>query len=543
MKAFAALYRRLDETTKTSEKVAALADYFRDAEPASAAWAIYFLIGRKLKRAINMRELREACLEATGLSEWLFDESYDAVGDLGEVVAILLSDPVTSSDLPLDTWIEKRLSLLRGMSESERRRVLIDSWNELDRQERFVWNKLLTGSFRVGVSRGLVVRGLAAATGIQAPLIEHRLMGDWTPTLQFFLALISTESTETIASQPYPFCLAHALQNPPESLGDVNDWAAEWKWDGIRAQIVRRGGKTYIWSRGEELITEQFPDLLPDAADLPDGTVIDGEIVVLLHRRVQPFTTLQKRLNRRRPGKKVLSDSPVFFIAFDVLEDAGIDVRRRPLRERRPILERIVGRARSMSLDSSTSRFQIAESHTVHSWDELTQLRLASREYGVEGLMLKRWDSPYGVGRTTGMWWKWKIDPYSVDAVLIYAQRGHGRRASLYTDYTFGVWNEGQLVAFAKAYSGLTDAEIRKVDQFVRSHTLEKLGPVRVVEPKLVFELAFENLQLSNRHKSGLAVRFPRMARWRTDKTPEQADSLQTIRDLLPDGQAPPIPG
>jgi len=537
MKAFAALYRRLDETTKTNEKVAALADYFRAADPASAAWAIYFLTGRKLKRAINTRELCDACLEATGLSEWLFDESYEAVGDLGEVVAILLPDPAASSDVPLHEWIEKRLALLREMSEAERKRVLIDSWNELGRQERLVWNKLLTGSFRVGVSRGLVVRGLAAATGIEAPLIEHRLMGDWNPTPQFFSSLVSTESTETIASQPYPFCLAHALQDPPESLGDVNEWAAEWKWDGIRAQIVRREGKTYIWSRGEELITDQFPDLLADAAALPDGTVVDGEIVVLLEGRVQPFTTLQKRLNRRQPGKKVLSDNPVFFTAFDVLEEAGVDVRPAPLRERRPILERIIERVRSMSLDSSTSRFHLAESHVVHSWDELAQLRQASREYGVEGLMLKRWDSPYGVGRTTGMWWKWKIEPYTVDAVLIYAQRGHGRRASLYTDYTFGVWNEGQLVPFAKAYSGLTDAEIRKVDQFVRNHTLEKFGPVRVVEPKLVFELAFENLQLSKRHKSGIAVRFPRMARWRTDKTPEQADSLQTIRDLLPGGK------
>jgi DNA ligase 1 len=537
MKAFAALYRRLDETTKTNEKVAALGDYFRVADAASAAWAIYFLTGRKLKRAITTRELREACLEATGLSEWLFDESYDAVGDLGEVVAILLPDPATSSDVPLHEWIEMRLATMRALNDSERRQLLVQSWNELDRQERFVWNKLLTGSFRVGVARGLVVRGLASATGIEASLIEHRLMGDWVPTAQFFSSLISTESIVTNTSRPYPFCLAHALQEPPESLGDVSDWQAEWKWDGIRAQIVRRGGKSYIWSRGEELITDQFPDLLSDAAAMPDGTVVDGEIVVLREGRIQPFTTLQKRLNRRAPGKKVLADSPVYFTAFDVMEDAGVDIRPLPLRERRPILEGIVERVRSASLDAGLSRFQVAESHVVHSWDELSELRLASREHGVEGLMLKRWDSPYGVGRTTGLWWKWKIDPYTVDAVLIYAQRGHGRRASLYTDYTFGVWDEGQLVPFAKAYSGLTDAEIRKVDQFVRNHTREKFGPVRVVEPQLVFELAFENLQLSKRHKSGIAVRFPRMARWRTDKTPEQADSLQAIRDLLPGGK------
>ena len=540
MKAFAALYRRLDETTKTNEKIAALADYFRVADAASAAWAVYFLTGRKLKRAITTRELRDACREATGLSEWLFDESYDAVGDLAEVVAILLPDPTSSSDVPLHAWIEERLVQMRSMTDDERRALLIGSWNELDRLERLVWNKLLTGSFRVGVSRGLVVRGLASATGIDAPLIEHRLMGDWEPTAEFFQSLASTEATEAIASRPYPFCLAHALQDPPESLGDVHDWAAEWKWDGIRAQIVRRGGETYIWSRGEELISDQFPDLHGDAAKLPEGTVVDGEIVVLLNGQVQPFTTLQKRLNRKQPGKKVLADSPVHFIGFDVLEEHGVDLRSRPVTERRPIIEAVIERVRSSSLDPTASRFTIAEAHRVTSWQELADLRVRSREFGVEGLMLKRLDSPYGVGRTTGLWWKWKIDPHTVDAVLIYAQRGHGRRASLYTDYTFGVWNDGQLVPFAKAYSGLTDAEIRKVDHFVRNHTLDKFGPVRVVEPELVFELAFENLQLSNRHKSGIAVRFPRIARWRTDKAPKDADSLQAIRDLLPNPKGAP---
>jgi len=534
MKAFAALYRRLDETTKTNEKVAALADYFRQTEPASAAWAVYFLTGRKLKRTITTRELREACHLATGLSEWLFEESYEAVGDLAEVVAILLPDSQRSSDVPLHEWIEKRLAPMRDMNEVDRKRVLVASWNELDREERLVWNKLLTGAFRVGVSRGLVVRGLAAATDVEAPVIEHRLMGDWTATSAFFESLVSRENVETTSSRPYPFCLAHALQESPEILGEVALWTAEWKWDGIRAQIVRRDGRTYIWSRGEELITEQFPDLHDDASSLPDGTVVDGEIVVLLNGHVQPFTTLQKRLNRRQPGKKILTDSPVHFIAFDVLEDGGDDVRSMPLRERRLLMERVMDRVHSTTIEASTSRFRLAESHDVHSWDELADLRLASRDHGVEGLMLKRRDSAYGVGRTAGLWWKWKIDPYTVDAVLIYAQRGHGRRASLYTDYTFGVWSDGQLVPFAKAYSGLTDAEIRKVDHFVRNHTLDKFGPVRTVEPKLVFELAFENLQLSKRHKSGIAVRFPRIARWRTDKAPEQADSLKTIHDLLP---------
>jgi DNA ligase-1 len=414
------------------------------------------------------------------------------------------------------------------MNDDARREALLAAWNELSTHERFVFNKLVTGSFRVGVSQQLVIRALAEVSGLAPAVIAHRLMGRPEPTLAFFQELLASECRDTDSSRPYPFCLAHPLQAEVESLGNVSDWLVEWKWDGIRGQLIRRCGKSFLWSRGEEMILEQFPELIAPAERLPNGTVLDGEILAWRDGQVLPFGELQRRIGRKNVGRKLLAEVPARFVAFDALESGGQDIRNEPFSARRRQLENIVGR---LGGDDS-----LIPSPLIHadSWDDLARQREASRAQNVEGIMLKRGDSPYAAGRVTGMWWKWKIEPYTCDAVLIYAQRGHGRRASLYTDYTFAAWEEGQLVPFAKAYSGLTDSEIRDVDRFVRKNTLEKFGPVRSVKPELVFELAFENIQRSNRHKSGVAVRFPRISRWRHDKRPEDANTLDEVRALLP---------
>lgn len=566
MKRFANLYRQLDETTKTNRKVEAMRAYFAEAPAADAAWAVYFLCGRRLKRLVLTRNLRAWAAEGADLPEWLFDECYDAVGDLGETIALLLPPPDRSSDVPLHQWMSEILIPLGRQSEAEQASSLVEAWRRLTSEERFVFNKLVTGSFRVGVSQGLVVRGLAEAAGLPAPVVAHRLMGNWEPTPEFYRALLAPDSGETDRSRPYPFCLAHALQEEPSSLGDIADWSAEWKWDGIRAQVIRRGGESFIWSRGEELILERFPELQGAADTLPEGTVLDGEIVGWKEGRVLPFNDLQKRIGRKSIGKKLLADVPAHFLAFDLLEEGGADLRELPFAERRVRLESIVADVRSRdsvrSIDPQTAgagataavnrsrgrrtipagsepagecRFMISPVVEASSWEELQEIRSRSRDQNVEGLMLKRRHSPYGTGRVTGLWWKWKVEPFSCDAVLIYAQRGHGRRASLYTDYTFAAWHNGELVPFAKAYSGLSDQEIQQVDKFIRQNTVEKFGPVRSVKPELVFELAFEGIQRSSRHKSGLAVRFPRMARWRRDKTSDQADSLDSIKALLPE--------
>jgi DNA ligase-1 len=527
VRAFARLFSAIDETNATSEKVAALVEYFRTAPPQDAAWAVHFLSGRRPKRLVGSRKLAAWASTEAGLPPWLFEESYQAVGDLAETITLILPDTGASSELPLSHWVEQRLLPLRGEDDDVQREVMVDSWRELDRRERFVWNKLITGSFRVGASQRLVTRALAEVSGVEEGVIAHRLMGAWEPTADFFQRLIAPDTRDADVSRPYPFFLAHPLEGGPSELGDIADWIAEWKWDGIRAQLIRRAGTSFLWSRGEELLSGRFPEIEDQGALLPEGTVIDGELLPWMDGRPLPFSQLQRRIGRKNLGQKILDEVPATLVAYDLLESNGEDIRSEPLRIRRARLQSLVESVRG------GERLILSPSVGVASWESLTQARSRAREVGAEGIMLKRLSSAYGVGRRRGDWWKWKVDPLSVDAVLIYAQAGSGRRAGLFTDYTFGVWDGDHLVPFAKAYSGLTDEEMRKVDQFIRRHTLEKFGPVRTVKPELVFELHFEGLQPSSRHKSGIAVRFPRMARWRTDKKAEEADTIEHVRSLL----------
>ena len=543
MKAFAELYANLDATTSSNAKLAALQAYFQDAAPEDAAWAVYFLSGGRPRQLVPTRLLRDMATEASGIEPWLFEESYQSVGDLAETISLLLPESTYTSEDGLAVWLEEKLLPLRGLPPLELAERLPALWSQLDQPSLMVCIKLITGSFRVGVSKLLVTRALAAMADLDSKRVAQRLVGytdlSNRPTAQGYLKLIAAESPDEHAQrggQPYPFFLAHGLAQPVEQfndlLGSPADWQVEWKWDGIRAQLVKRDGRLWIWSRGEELVTERFPELHSLVSGLPDGTVIDGEIVVWKDT-VQPFALLQQRIGRKTLSKKVLEDAPVAVLAYDLLEHQGDDWRNHTQAERRTQLEQVIAQCNRPVLLASPLL-------TGATWEELAEQREASRSLGVEGMMLKARDGLYGVGRTKdmGVWWKWKVDPFSVDAVLIYAQRGHGRRASLYSDYTFAVWDgppgsERTLVPFAKAYSGLTDEEMRKVDAIVRKTTVEKFGPVSSVTPSMVFELGFEGIALSKRHKSGIAVRFPRMLRWRQDKTVEDADNLATLQDLL----------
>ena len=525
MQRFTQLFIELDSTTRTAEKVRALERYFETAEPADAAWGLYFLTGRKIKRAVNTRLLREWIMAATGLPGWLVEESYDAVGDLAEALALLLPSEGQSVAIPLHTIVAERILPLRDLPPEEQQRLVTETWQLLDSRGRLVWHKLIMGEFRIGVAATLVARALAKVAGIPPAEMSHRLMGHWEPTAADYEALLGGGSGLESVARPYPFFLAHPLESSPESLGELRDWQAEWKWDGIRAQLIRRKGQVLVWSRGEELVTDRFPEIRGVGESLPDGTVLDGEILAWKGNLPLPFAVLQRRIGRKTVGAKLLAESPVALMAYDIMEFQGQDIRETPLFQRRQILEQLVAETNHPAL-------RISPTVSAGSWSELESIQSEARERVVEGLMLKRGDSAYGGGRPKGGWWKWKIAPLSVDAVLIYAQRGSGRRASLYTDYTFGVWHEGQLVPVAKAYSGLTDEEIAEVDAFVRRNTLERFGPVRVVRPELVFELHFEGIQASSRHKSGLAVRFPRMARWRKDKPAAEADTLALMQTL-----------
>ncbi len=528
MKDFAQLYVELDQTNKTNEKVEAMRFYFERASPADAAWAFYFLSGRKPRQIIPSGKLREWAIEQSGIPDWLFMESRDTVGDTAETIALLLPNNDGLGDTTLKELVEDQLLPLRKSDEETQYSAVIDAWSRMNYSQRLVYNKLITGSFRVGVSQQLVVRALSQISELPVDVVTHRAMGEWEPTPEFFTGLIAphNEADETPIARPYPFHLAHQIEGGPDELGDISDWQAEWKWDGIRAQIIKRAGEVFIWSRGEDLITDRFPEIAEAAADLPDGSVIDGEILAWKDERVLPFTELQRRIGRKNLSAKFLSEVPVILQAYDMIEADSRDIRELGFRDRREFLERTLAHLGGEVIRST-------ESVEAASWVDLAERRHESRELGVEGFMLKRRESPYRTGRHRGDWWKWKIDPLSIDAVLTYAQKGTGKRANLFTDYTFGVWNDGQLVTFAKAYSGLTDAEIRKVDRFVRDNTLETFGPVRMVKPELVFEIAFENIQRSTRHKSGVAVRFPRILRQRDDKAIEQADSLDAILTML----------
>jgi DNA ligase-1 len=539
---FARLFDDIDRTTSTNAKVGAMARYFAEAPAADAAWAVFFLTGRRLKRLVPSAALHDWALGATGLPPWLLAECYAVVGDGAETAALVLDQlPATpaetggetsespaeagSDGLPLSEWVNARILPLRGLDPEVQRARVTRWWGPLDRLQRFVLLKMLTGELRVGVSQTLVVRALAQASGLPRATIAARLMGDWAPSADWFVSVVTGNATDADHSRPYPFFLAAPLDDDPSTLGAPGDWIVEWKWDGIRAQLIRRGSAVHLWSRGEELITQRFPDVAAAATHLPEGTVLDGEILAFRDGRPLPFSALQQRIGRQKQVAQMARQVPVVFMAYDLLEEGGLDIRDVPLHERRRRLDAILGPAAGV--------LRLSPVVTAGSWTELPAQRDASRERGVEGLMIKRAAAPYGVGRRRGEWWKWKIDPYTIDAVLIYAQPGSGKRASLLTDYTFGVWHEGALVPVAKAYSGLTNEEIGEMDRWIRRHTVERYGPVRHLEPVHVFELGFEGIARSPRHRSGIAVRFPRMLRWRRDKPAAEADTLDTVTRLL----------
>lgn len=529
MRRFARLFETLDRTASTTAKRDAMAAYFADAPAEDAAWAIYVLGGGKLKRTASSTEMRTALATETGYADWLIDDSYQHVGDLAETIALMLpgTDEDEGEDTALHVWMEARLPSLGKLEPGERMDVLREWWRSTPKEQIFLVNKLLTGSLRVGVSQRLVVQAVAQWSERPTDLIAHRMSGTWKPSAEAFRALAGPERDDEHAGErPYPFFLASPLEQDVDALGPIGDWLAEWKWDGIRAQLMRRAEGALIWSRGEERMDGRFPELEAAASALPDGCVIDGEILAWTTDEAHPllFAALQKRIGKLKPGPKLLADTPVRLIAYDLLECEGQDLRERPLSERRALLARLI--------DGHGPTLTLSPEVTASDWTALAQWRTESRERRTEGLMLKRRESPYRVGRKRGDWWKWKVEPYTVDAVLLYAQPGHGRRSGLFTDYTFGVWDGDVLVPVAKAYSGLDDTEIGRLDRWIRAHTIDRFGPVRSVEPTHVFELAFEAIQASGRHKAGVAVRFPRILRWRTDLAIRDADKLDDLRRL-----------
>ncbi|MEM6697185.1 MAG: ATP-dependent DNA ligase [Bacteroidota bacterium] len=526
MKYFARLFKNLDQTTKTNLKIAALVQYFKVADDQDKLWTIAILSHRRPRRSVKTTLLREWTSELSGIPLWLLEDSYYVVGDLAEAIALMLPPPTEQSDHSFTYWINYVRSLA-DLEEAEKKEKVVAAWNQLDTTERFIFNKLITGGFRVGVSQKLITKALAKHLEVEESAMAHRLMGDWTPDTISFEELLHSENPQDDISKPYPFYLAYALEDEPASLGSVKEWQVERKWDGIRGQIILREGELFVWSRGEDLMTDRFPEFHELPKLLPEGTVIDGEILPFKNGHPLTFNVLQTRIGRKKLTNKVLDKAPVVLIAYDLLEWQGEDIRERPMSERRAILEKM------LEENDTKDIVLLSEIVEAETWEQLAAIRESSREHHSEGLMLKHKNSPYKSGRKRGDWWKWKVDPLTIDAVMIYAQRGSGRRANLYTDYTFGVWREEALVPFTKAYSGLTDKEFKEITAWVRQNTLERFGPVRSVRPTHVFEIAFEGIQKSTRHKSGVALRFPRMLRWRKDKSAKEANTLEDLHGML----------
>lgn len=526
MKRFAQLIQELELSNKTNDKIEALVNYFNEADESDKPYVIALFTGKKPKRPIGTNLIKQWAVALSDIPEWLFTESYHNVGDLSETVALVLPTAKSTIEKPLHQWI-KELAELQGKTDEDKKTYVLTAWDSLTTQERFIFNKLISGNFRIGVSNKMLVNAIAKQSQQDANKIMHSIMGKWQPNSISYAELTSGSHVNTDNSWPYPFCLAYALDTEPENLGNTSDWQAEWKWDGIRGQIVKRNGELFIWSRGEELVTEQFPELHFLKDDLPDGTVLDGEILAVKDGEVLPFSTLQQRLNRKTISKNQLENAPIGFFTYDLLEHEGKDIRTSTLAQRRIWLEKIVHQL------NHKNKVFLSPVISFNNWQQLAEIRETAREINSEGIMLKNLNSIFHSGRKRGDWWKWKINPYTVDTVMIYAQKGSGRRANFYTDYTFAVRDGEKLITIAKAYSGLTDKEIKEVNSFVNKNAIEKFGPVRTVKPELVFEIAFEGIAESKRHKAGLALRFPRIARWRKDKNVDEINTLDDLRQLL----------
>lgn len=525
MKNFAALIQSLEISNKTNDKIDAIVEYLKIAPDDDKLWLIALFTGRRPRRPVKSTLIREWALELSGLPEWLFLECYSNVGDLGETISLILPQPQNRIEKTISQWMRELLEL-GTKTDEEKKAYVLEAWNGLDYNQRFIFNKLIGGGFRIGVSYKLLVNALSKFSGTDESTMMHSIMGKWDPLETEFADLIGGIHVNADNSKPYPFCLAYPIDKPVEELGAPEYWQAEWKWDGIRGQIIKRNNEFFVWSRGEELVTEQFPELQLLAPHLPDGTVIDGEILAVKYGQVLNFNQLQKRLNRKTISKKLLEETPAGFYAYDLLEHEGNDIREKIFSERRQLLEEVIEKI-------PFGYVLLSPVVSFDEWGQLAAIREEARDVNSEGIMLKAKSSVYHSGRKKGDWWKWKINPLSIDAVLIYGQKGSGRRSAFYTDYTFAIRSGDQLVTIAKAYSGLTDKEIKEVDKFIKANSLEKFGPVRTVKPELVFEIGFEGIAESNRHKSGVALRFPRILRWRKDKKAEEINTIDDLKEML----------
>ena len=536
---FSKLFEDLDSNNSSNKKVNSLTKYFKLNNNLNNILTIYLLIGKKNKRFISGKSLREYYANIYKIPKWLIDECYSKVGDSAEVISLLLQDKLLEKnikdDISLNELINEILPKLKKLDENKKKLYIKSLWEKISKDNQLIFNKILSGTFRIGVSKGLVVKAISNMTGVDESIILHRLMGELEPIEETYMFLINQKlEQKELDYKPYPFQLANTFDERIKETISVDKYQFESKWDGIRSQIIKRSNNISIWTRGEELVNKTFPELIKIISHFKNDFVLDGEILIWDENKNRPknFSLLQKRLGRKSPSLKIQKDLPVVFMAYDILEINGKDIRSKILSERRNILEKSFSNL--ISEDKSIiGKIKITKLHQISNWIDLEEVKNSARKSNTEGLVIKDKQSEYVPGRKKGNWWKYKIDPMQLDGVLIYARPGSGKRADLYTDYSFGIWEDNKLVKFANAYSGLNNEEIRELDKWIRRNTLEKFGPVRSVKPELVFEISFDNIQISKRHKSGIALRFPRITKWRRDKNIMEADNLENALKMI----------
>lgn len=523
MQNFIELFKNLDSLNSTNRKLILLKEYFKTEKEENLDFAIYLLSGKKRKKLVSTKLLKELLLKFANLDEWVFEECYAEVGDFAETVNLLL--PISYNNLANCDLKRDYISLTNITKLEDKINYILQCWQTYNFYARFLFNKIISGTLRIGVSDGLVIKALSEVFSISPHSCAQILMGNWNPTSTTICSKLKNNNIKPV-STPYPFCLAQTFDKQIEPT-KLSEWIIEKKYDGIRCQIIKRNNEVYIWSRGEEILNEQFPDLIDAFQALDNGTVIDGELLAYTTNfEIDSFNKLQKRLNKKNPSKKLILEIPCFVIAYDILEFNGKDIRFYPLKERKLILSELC-KSKTISL------LKISEEYTFKNWDEVVTFKSTCKRNHCEGLMFKKIDEIYVSGKRVNSWIKWKFQPYTLDAILLYAQKGRGKRSGLYTDYSFGLWNNNELVPFAKAYSGLSNKEIHELNQWIKQNTLEKFGTVRLVKPQHVFEIAFEGINISKRHKSGFAVRFPRILRWRKDKLVHEANHIEDLKKLI----------
>lgn len=530
MEELAALIDALVYTRGRNEKLRLIAEYLRRTPDPDRGWALAALTGGLDFPAVKSGTIRSMVMERIDPVLWTL--SRDFVGDTAETASLLWPAPPTAPDPP---GVTEAVDALAAMTRSSVQAELPALLDRLDPSGRYALLKLATGAMRVGVSARLAKTAFAQAFGVSLEDVEEYWHSISPPYLELFAWAAEEAPPPDTANMPTfrPFMLAHPLD---DAVVDLADYVVEWKWDGIRVQMVHAGGETRVYSRSGDDISATFPELVP-ALGVP--AVLDGELLVRGNHQggeaggAASFNALQQRLGRKTVSKPMLRDYPAFVRLYDILTLDGEDLRALPWSERRARLEALVGRL-------PASHFDLSAVVEAADFARLAEIRAGARDDAIEGLMLKRRDSPYLAGRRAGLWYKWKRDPLLVDCVLMYAQRGSGKRSSFYSDYTFGCWDGdpdhgAELLPVGKAYSGFTDEELRKIDHHVRSHTVNRFGPVRETDRSLVFEIAFDSVHPSKRHKSGLAMRFPRIHRIRWDKPAHEADRIAALKALIRD--------